>query len=401
MCQLTLLDFNPKTFIPRTFVRSLTELNTYGWCGKNDDGFGYMTFTKPGKVIKSNSDAMTWWNENEKEFLNSVKNANGIYHVRMASNNIKDIHEKDAHPFRSGDIVLAHNGTLLETKALKDDEDMQKLFETEDEKEPMIDSQKFTQILANVVGDNKLTANHIDLAMENFTGAFCFLIYDVKQPKTVFIVRGKDRTLHLAEFFDGDKSIGIAINTGRRELIYWAKIIKMTYSQYNKIKLNIRISEFAEESIWKYRVGSYKFGEPIAQIKQRPAETIIYSHGRKTTTHHHVNVSQTIYDPSWMQLVEVSMEMGFYMRELFVISEIIFGQALHILDEASIDHLLAIMQHLEKQNYKGRKKEWETNLENKNINPIDAYKLTGMEFPYVFSSKKDIRRAFSKIKEVK
>ncbi len=408
MCQLTLLDFSPKTFIPRTFIRSLSELNAYGWSGKNDDGFGYMTFAKPGEITKSHLDAISWWDENEKEFLRAVRNANGIYHVRMASNNIKDIHDKDAHPFKSGDIVLAHNGTLVEKKVLKEDEDMQKLFEVDDEKEPMIDSQKFTQILANVVGNNKLTPNHIDLAMENFTGAFCFLIYDVKQPKTVFVVRGKDRVLHLAEFFDAsDKSsehgkpIGIAINTGRLELTYWGKLVKMAYEQYSKTKLNIRLSVLDEETIWKYRVGSYRWGKPVAQIKQRPAETVVYSHGRKTTTHHHGNINRTttIPEPSWMELVDISMEMGFYMREVFIMAELIFGQALHILDEESIDLLLAVMEDLQKQNYKGRKKEWESNLSNKNLSPIEAYKLTGMEFPYVFSSKKDIRRNFSKIKE--
>ena len=156
MCQLTLLDFNPKTFIPRTFVRSLVELNTYGWSGKNDDGFGYMTFAKPGEIIKTNLDSMNWWAENEKEFLRSVRNANGIYHVRAASNNIKDIHEKDAHPFRVKDIILAHNGTLQEKLELKNNKKLQKLFETDDKDVTMIDSEKLANTVSAFIEKNLL-----------------------------------------------------------------------------------------------------------------------------------------------------------------------------------------------------------------------------------------------------
>jgi predicted glutamine amidotransferase len=406
MCQLTLLDFNPKTFIPRTFVRSLVELNTYGWSGKNDDGFGYMTFAKPGEITKTNLDSMKWWVENEKDFLRSIRNANGIYHVRAASNNVKDIHEEDAHPFRVKDIVLAHNGTLLEKSELRNNKKLQKLFETGDKDKSMIDSEKFTHILANIVGDNKLTANHIDDAVDKFSGAFCFLIYDVKQPRNVYIVRGKDRKLHMAEFFDASdkttkhgKPIGIAINTGRLELIYWSKIIKMTMAQYSKMKLNIRVKELPEETAWKYRLGSYKLDEPVREIKQRVVGTVVYSQGRHV--HHNAaqNVSTTSSDPVYQNIVDISLEMGLYMSEVFLLSEIIFDEALHILDDDGLEFLLKMLEFLKKQNFKGRQKEWKANLIAKNLTPINAYKMTGLEFPYMFSSKKVIRSKFKKIKK--
>jgi len=405
MCQLTLLDFDPKTFISRTFVRSLTELNAYGWSGKNNDGFGYMTFTKPGEIVKSNLDSMIWWRENERKFLRSVRNANGIYHVRMASNNIKEVHEKDAHPFRAEDIVLAHNGTLAEKSVLKQNEELQKLFEVPDEKAPMIDSEKFTRILANTVGNAKLTATHIKLAMEWFTGPFCFLIFDIKQPKNVFIIRGKDRTLHLAEFFDGKKPIGIALNTGKSELIYWSKIVKMAMAQYNKLKLNIRVSELPQEKVWKYRLGTYKLDKPVAEIKQNAFETVVYHHGKQVNRHFtpaaSKNTTTDASNPVYMDLVNMSQRLGLYLREVLLMSEIIFGQALHVLDEESLKVLLKIMEYLEKQNFKGRKKEWNAQLAAKKIDPIKAYKETGLEFPYMFSSKKQIRRAFGNVKEKK
>ena len=153
MCQLTLIDIMPETKLAKATIRSLTEINSVGILKyspqNNEDGFGYMTFSKAPFITKSEKCAIEWWAENQDEFQRTVRNANGIYHVRSASKNIRTLYQKDAHPFNVGNIILAHNGTLDDADKLKDDKELQKIFPvTKNDKNveiPMIDSEKYAK----------------------------------------------------------------------------------------------------------------------------------------------------------------------------------------------------------------------------------------------------------------
>ena len=221
MCQLTLLDIDPKLKLGKSTIRSLMELNQQAITKfspqTNDDGFGYMTFSKAPEIVKTGLSATKWWQENWNKYQRSVRNPNGIYHVRAASNNVTTVFEDDAHPFHHGHIILAHNGTMTESVELKDDKKLQKLLNSANPKEePMIDSEKFCVVLSQIVGKDKLQKDHIVLAMEYFHGPFALLIYDTKQPKKMFVVRGKDRPLHMARIFSGKREgekIGLVLNT--------------------------------------------------------------------------------------------------------------------------------------------------------------------------------------------
>jgi hypothetical protein len=195
------------------------------------------------------------------------------------------------------------------------------------------------------------------------------------------------------------KPIGIAINTGRLELIYWSKMVKMAMQQYSKIKLNIRVSELEGEHIWKYRVGSYEWNNPVAEIKQRASENFALFHGGRpasSPTH-----NKPAEKATWEDLAELSLEIGLHMQEVFVMSELLFGKALHILNEKEINELYKVLVTIDNQNTKGRTKEWNKGLRDKGLPALAAYKQTGLEFPFVYSSKKVIRRGFNKIKEKK
>lgn len=413
MCQLTLIDIKPETKLAKATIRSLTEINSVGIIKEspqaNEDGFGYMTFSKAPYISKSNKCAIDWWTENQDEFQKTVRNANGIYHVRSASRNIRTLHQKDAHPFNVGNVTVIHNGTLEETKELKDDKKLQKLFPvTKDDKNvviPMIDSEKYARILAHVVGDNnRLKPEDLVNAMSYFTGSFALIVHDIKQPSKVFIARGKTKKLHQAIIYNGDEKIGLILNTGEWELFHWARIVKMIAKEYLGIKLKILVEELDEDSIYVYRIGSYKKLETCHEIKEN---RVIYRHVQRADTipasqagfrgpHHHHTSHTDI--PAWKCVADLAMELNLSLRELMIISEITLGQCVHTLTPEKMDILLQILEELKNYDFGGRYKLWNKWLIEAEISSLYGYKVSGLDFPFMLTAKKGIK---SKIKKVK
>ena len=408
MCQLTMIDIDPKTKISKAFIRSLTEINSVGIVKEspmeNKDGFGYMTFAKAPTIIKSNLDAFSWWTENENIYSKSIRNANGIYHVRSASGNPREVYEKDAHPFVYKNIVLAHNGTLNESDELKDDKDLQKLFEVPKDTPSMIDSEKFTRILGNIVLDNKLTPEHIKSAMNYFTGSFAILIYDIKQPSGLFVVRGSSKKLHEATIYRQNEKIGIVINTGFFELLYWARMIKTVMRELNKDVLRIKIREIPKDSIYKYKIGSYQLDENLLEIEEN----------YKVITHHYPPRNSSIWpgfeksktdvkstEATYIKAVDKAIELRLTLPEICVLSEIVFGQSLYTLQISDALILIDLLDEFIKTIHSGRVDVWTKFLKENNISPMFAYKTLGIEFPYFLNSKKQLVRAIQKQKERK
>lgn len=411
MCQLTLLDIDPKLKLGKATIRSLMELNQQAIVKfspqTNEDGFGYMTFAKAPEIVKSGLSATKWWHENWETYQKSVRNPNGIYHVRSASSNISTVFEDDAHPFHHGHIILAHNGTMSESDELTDDKKLQKLFETANPKtEPMIDSEKFCTVLAYICGRSKLNKEHIILAMDYFHGPFALLIYDTKQPKKMFVVRGKDKPLHMAKFYSGKRNgerIGLVLNTQLYELMYWSRLVKSIAKEFHNINLHIGITLLETEKIYEYNIGSYNIEKAVEEIKQTSPPTKI-----TTVHHHHNNYAQNrtyLGSKEYSDMAErftefykLALDTGTGLAELMILAEYALGNALHVCTEDQLEYLREIMISLSKFDYKGRRKVWKEYLKENKIHALSGYKYSDVSFPYLLMSKKLIKSKAKKVK---
>ena len=416
MCQLTLLDIDPKTKLGKSTIRLLTELNSVGITKEsisiNQDGFGYCTFSKAPEINKTAFPAMDWWKDHEDDYHKSIRNPNGIYHVRSASGTSRTLWQKDAHPFNHGHIVLAHNGTLSHTEKLdemlkeKEYEDffpIQKLVNQYDNEidAPMIDSEKFCKMLAHNCGKSKLSPEHIINTMDLFHGSFAFLIHDTLQPKKVFVVRGDSKKLHEAIIYKGKQKIGLVINTAEWELLYWARAIKQITQNMLGFRVKVSVKEVPEESIFIYEIGSYNLGECIAPIEQtakvvqRSAPSAYSPHGR--AGYRGIDYDDDIDDEAWKKVAELSIEMNFSLKELWIVAEVILGQSLHTMTEDQSIELCTVLEDIKKQcAHEGRKKVWEEWLNDNNLSPVRGYSLTGLNFPSILNSKKAIKARIKK-----
>lgn len=420
MCQLTLLDIDPKLKLGKTTIRHLVELNQQAITKYspqvNEDGFGYMTFSKAPEIIKSGLSATDWWNKNWETYQKSVRNPNGIYHVRAASNNIKTIFEDDAHPFHHGHIILAHNGTMVESDELEEDKKLQKLFETSNPKdEPMIDSEKFCVILAYICGKDKLEKDHIILAMEYFHGPFALLIYDTKQPKKVFVVRGKDKPLHMARLFSGEKDgekIGLVLNTHLYELMFWSKMVKSVAKEFHNLNIHIGITLLEAEKIYEYNINSYVIGDTVGDIEQTSPPIIVRKPAPRVDhlSHNH-NVSKVNANKSYLGVSEhadkaerfadfydLAINTGTGLAELMILAEYALGNSIHVCTESQLEYLREIMVRLSEFDYEGRRKVWKEFLKENKIHVIAGYKYSEISFPYLLMSKKLIKSKAKKVK---
>lgn len=417
MCQLTLLDIDPKTKLGKSTIRLLTELNSVGIVKEslsvNQDGFGYCTFSKAPEIIKTAFPVIDWWKDNEDDYHKSIRNPNGIYHVRSASGNTRTLWQKDAHPFNHGHIVLAHNGTLthsekldemLEEKKYKDFFPIQKLVNQHNTEidVPMIDSEKFCKVLAYNCGKSKLSPEHIISTMNLFHGSFAFLIHDTLQPKKVFVVRGDSKVLHEAIIYKGRQKIGLVINTAEWELLYWARVIKQITQNILGFRVKVSVREIPEDSIFIYKIGSYNLGESVAEIEQtikvvtKSTPTVYSPHGR--AGFRGVEYSDDdLEKATWVRIAELSVEMNFSLKELWIVAEVILGQSLHTMTEEQSIGLCAVLEDIKKKcAHEGRKKVWDEWLSEKNLSPVRGYSLTGLNFPSILNSKKTIKAKIKK-----
>jgi len=419
MCQLTLLDIDPKTKLGKSTIRLLTEINSVGIIGespsKNQDGFGYVTFSKSPEITKTPFNAIEWWKDNEDEFHKSTRNPNGIYHVRAASGNPQTLWQKDAHPFHHGNLILAHNGTLTQSKKLDD------LLKTDEYKDffpdeaghnhlnvlvnaPMIDSERFTKMLAHKCGEEKLTPQHIIDTLELFHGTFAFLIHDLSQSKNAFVVRGKTKELYEAIIHKGNQKIGLVLNTSEWELFYWARIIKQIARNMLGYSVTISIREVPKESIFMYKLGSYDLGESIEKVEQstKPIASVknankVYPNSRGTR--YNGNYNEEIEE----EIVDLSLDLNFTLKELWIFSEIVLGQSIHTADELQLDLLKEVLLEIRKTSeHQGRKDVWDKWLEEKEFthSPLRAYSLLDISYPAILNSKKLLKSKMKKADKI-
>lgn len=410
MCQLTLFDIDSKTNFSKTLIRPLTELNILGInAGASHDGFGYMLFENPGKIEKVGQVATTYWKEHFDTFFNSVESANGIYHVRLASGlgNNKKVADENAHPFIHGNIVMAHNGTLREKINYFLDDEQQKIKQAFDFS--WIDSEEFCFALNEICGDELLTAEHIKQAYDLFTGVFAFLIYDIRQPEKVFVVRGKTKKLHSLTIYDEDTPIGLILNTGLWELAYIGKLIKYTLNTHLEKNLRVGVSELKEESIYEYNIGSYSLDDPVEEIKETEAKDFVkpanksvqpvYGWNRHNDFDRSGNESKVNYSSEvFGKIGELAIHLNFSMKELWILSEFVMDKNLTVFTLNDAEVFLEFLELIKKEKgYSGRIKRWVKAKNDLAVGALTIYKLSEISFPFILSTNSEIESCISTV----
>lgn len=138
--------------------------------GGNKDGIGFGTLD--GLYVK--------WEESAGEVvftdkynlsLQQLINSPFIAHVRAISTGVGA--KEGAHPFKAGNILLAHNGTFTNYRSF-----LPKYQKDIGDKNP-VDSHVITCMLAEAAGDGELTPTHIREVLEKVKGSFALLITDI------------------------------------------------------------------------------------------------------------------------------------------------------------------------------------------------------------------------------
>ena len=99
----------------------------------------------------------------------------------------------------------------------------------------------------------------------------------------------------------------------------------------------------------------------------------------------------------FIPLFDLSIEMNFSLKELWIVAEVILGQSLHTMTEDQSIELCAVLEDIkEKCAHTGRKKVWNEWLDKNNLSPVRGYNLTGLNFPSILNSKKAIKAKIKK-----
>lgn len=370
MCQLTLIDIDEEissSFIPQM----LTVTNVFE---NNVDGFGYSSFDSVD-ITKTNTNALDWWLDDK----NSVKNINGIYHVRRSSYKNTESKQFHAHPFRFNNIILVHNGTLSGIKQLKDYADVVGKYSKED----YIDSQMFTRVLADKVGKGKVTLGKLNEALHYFSGPFAFLIRDLNTKKKVWIVKDDKKSLFQAVITLNEKPVGIVINT-LDDALFMLKV----YLQSKFPKINVVISQIPKTSVHEYKVGDYilqeSVGTPVIGIAPAVRQST-YLPARSP-----VNTYVDLYG----EFIDSVFRLELQISEILVLCEFLFEKSLFTLKETELELFSELLINIDADNnFASRRALWssiKSLFPKKSI--LNLYILTGAKFPYLLNTRAELMR---------
>lgn len=404
MCQLTLVNFPDYSELSKLLVRPLVELNA---TAGNYDGHGFMRFDDTETLIKSKEDAESYWIEHEEEY-EEYENMNGMFHVRAASGvkNNKTIIDENSHPFRHGDVTVIHNGTLGDLYNTKRNDEMDEVYDKFEDR--MIDSEKFTVALSHYAGKSKVNISHIRKATECFYGPFAFIIYDIKQPKKVFLVVGQNRFLNYAKIIEGDdvekgNIMGTVINTGGWELLYVLKFLKTTYKKFTGLPIKIVFRKLKEESVYSLNLETHEI-KRLGDIKERVYNDCpSYSSIVPAVGFRGRSDKRTVQSPESRQGVNIAKalsnlayDLNLTITEMWVLSELLLEKNLSVYTSENMEMMFDLLREIDNATFNGRIKEWINSLDSKNLTPMVVYEETDIPFPYLLESKNKINRAISK-----
>jgi hypothetical protein len=239
MCELTLVNTGDVRR-NRAIAYSLAFVNSF----KHKDGTG---FSHGMYVWKTYLQACSITNL-YPSLVRYVKDDRPIIvHTRFATMGAsagKEISDENAHPFKGGNHVLAHNGTLTPRVALT--------AEQKKEIGNMTDSEYFFKQLEKCDKPDLIEA--LNETMKGFTGKFAFLIYDDTKKKH-FAIRGHSANLFwvpITSWVDGKEvPVGFVTNTEKDDLIRGLVLAKNLCSQAAGFDFDLtKIAELDKETAY-------------------------------------------------------------------------------------------------------------------------------------------------------
>lgn len=357
MCQLTLLHGNSN--LVKAILGNLTLSNSVG----NKDGHGIYFPPPIKKFYKTEEDGgdkvftNKYW-EMIDRCVGDLDEVCLISHVRSASQTQKIINVENAHPHQVGNIILMHNGTL------EPDDDKLEVNER-------IDSYWFTKRLSEVCGRKYLKPAHIAETMEDFRGKFAFLIADLRQPKIIYVVRGRLADLEYTNFKnEAGENVCFAINTSEKNL--GNMVLPMFWRASTGEKLHVdKPKELDTESIYIYDIPSGSLTKTDQEIKERSihsksTSTVInrgttHQHGRSRNWRNNSYqpvVSAATDDKSIFEMSKLAREMVLSFSELNYLYFLMFGSSILFMDSATLKVFHPFLEKLMKTyegNGKGKK----------------------------------------------
>jgi len=161
------------TYLLSTGLRyASSDNNTHGTGISYDDG----KVNKSGNTAYDHTLADDWY-----ETLNTIKfNLPVIGHVRRASVKIHNgkYPDKDAHPFKIGDIVLTHNGTISNFQDVVTDNKLTA---------GKIDSFAIAELVSKL--PYPYTAESLNSVTSQLEGSFALIIQNVQEPDVLWVCR--------------------------------------------------------------------------------------------------------------------------------------------------------------------------------------------------------------------
>lgn len=396
MCQLTLLhgDVN----LVKAILGNLTLVNSTG----NKDGHG-IYFPPPIKKFykteENGGDKVfndTYWEMIER-CVGDLDEVCLISHVRSASQTQKIINVENSHPHQVGNIILMHNGTL----------------EAEDDKlevEDRIDSFWFTKRLSEVCGRKYLKPYHITETMEDFRGKFAFLIADLRQPKLIYVVRGRTAELGYTNYInDAGENVCFAINTVEKNL--GNLVLPMMWRATTGEKITAEEpKELDKESIYIYDIPKGSLIKTDQEIKERSIYT------SKTVTTRYQNDANWRHRNSYrpvnhmiaatddnviFEVSKIARAMLLSFSELNYLYFLMFGCSLLFMDTDTLKVFHEFLKKLEKTSEQGKGKKEKIWRENyikycgKTDTPVylEIYEMAPkMRFPWFLNSNSGLKK---------
>jgi predicted glutamine amidotransferase len=358
MCQLSLVATRD-VIINRTVMYHLLIGNCIG----NRDGTGIYN-PKISYIFKTKEAADTIKDKLSIELSNQDSEVL-LGHVRAASwiDNKKEVSDDKAHPFKSTNFTLFHNGGL---------EKKSKIYVKEDK--DLIDSEVFLKELEYTFQREKDPVKCISKTMDKFQGKFAFLI---EHKGTIYIVRGKTAELHICKVIFNGEIIGCVINTNE---ITAKKSLDELTPLYNLWRLNLSFSKFeklADESIYILKNDGVFGIEKKGDIKETPKPiTIEYSNNYYNAWNNTTELAG---------VVNMMITMGLSFEEMDKIFSATMGVGiLQCTSNLDVKGMYPVLEALQNRfiAFPTSKKYWEEIKKETCLSAIDVYNEYGIQFPY-------------------
>jgi len=352
----------------------------------NKDGTGFGTTS--GDYVKWEVSAgdIVFTPEYNTEVLQLISSPL-IAHVRAISTGVGA--KEGAHPFKAGNLLLAHNGTFTDyRKHLKD-------FKELINDDNPVDSHVIAHMLAKEVGSGELNQHHIKTTLESVKGSFALLITDATN-NNLWVVTGSN-PLYIQQ--SGPLWL---VNTSKLNLDNVAYgidgVANLLYGKTWKADTAERIEEYTINLLTGtglVRVEDLdKQKHTVTYTQFRGGTGTVYTSVNKVVSsedaHTRARLASSIVNLEYMDQVELILGCFILLEKEWWKAEIECLEVMHAtLSKINDDFGTPLKKEL-----------WEElmNMTNQNAYAVVAA-YTNIAFPYVLNSVKELRRFVSQVRE--